>query len=710
MLQGMRLKWLMPLSVLAGCFCWSSSITGLKFVPIYEPLVIKAQKNSPPHIAFEEVQESQTMAAEWSRIKSIPVQNLATHKVSTPLYVQRVELSEMIFKKESELLAETSINRAPSSNSESFQEDPSAEWMNQLSSKQALRLQQAQVRSEILNEDWNSTPSWSDMAREVVNKENKSSSAAAPVYVAGVDSAGKKQTQVPQAQVTVPSSTGATVPDQNDQASENSFLPSAPGAPRKIVGPIEITGGLAVTNEHHIEIRRRDEGILKELGAVDLGKGLYNITVQDAAGSVIARLVNKDGKILGEGSFRLNAIANFAPNVLAQGPKIKIQPHADFGGTIANVYNTKALDESPKDTRVTFIKGINETQPKKDGSVSMDNVVKGSSTVMRSAAPSFMQTSAIIVSGKEFKSQLYPNSMIKALENLVSQERGLNLDGPPAVIWGRVTSDDKSLAGVEVSVESDPALQAVYFNQFMVPDLSLKATSENGLYAFIDASEGFHSLLATKNDSLIGYQNVVVESGSVAQGDIESTSKTESVPLRVYDAFSGDAQAAKVSLQSLDSEVEILKTARNIVLPQIERVGLMRVQPVGADYISANYLYNDKDEFIHAPLIQWSWLSNIKGYLKVEDRPDTGVIVGFVPDENFEAYLAGEDNQSYLVYFDMQGRILQGQKGVSGGGFIIYNAPADTHEVVVIGSRSQKIYSKVIPVDVGSLSVLSFRE
>ncbi len=696
----------------------------MKFVPIYDALVIKALKNSPPHIAFEELIESEKSASEWNRLEKLSPQTLAAEKSLVPLYTQRVELPEMVFKKEVEVVfakAENRVDVSPSLRlpanvaSQSERQNPQAyEWMDQLPKSQARRLEQA---NKVLSEDW-SLPTWRDMARKVVDDTNRKLDQEASnsrVYVASASagnsgSGGAPLTQVPRGKVSVPNN------DERDSRDELvGLLPSdddrLPVGQKNIVGPIEITGGLAVTNEHHLEIRRNDEGILKELGSVDLRKGTYNITVEDANGSIRARLVNKEGKTLGEGSFRLNRIASNISGPI-QGPKLKVAPHPDYAGVITNIYSTSAEDAAPKNTRATFIKGVSEVVAKKDGAVAMDNVARGSSTVMRGAAPSFMQTASIVMSGKEFRSQLYPESMINALIDLVEQERGQELTGEPAVIWGRVTKDDKNVAGVEVALESDPSLQAIYFNQFMIPDFNLKATSENGLYAFVDAESGFHSLIAIKGNELLGYQNVVVEDGSVAQGDIESTSHYETIPLRVFDAFSGNPQLAKVTLQSLEKELFTDRPAMTVNLPQVERLGLMRVQPEGADYISAIYLYSDKDTFIHAPLLQWSWLSNIKSYLKIEDRPNTGVIVGFVPDENFEVYLAAVDNLDarYIVYFDMQGRILQNQKGIAGGGFIIYNTPVDTHEVVVLGARTQKIYSRVLPVDENSLSVLSFRD
>lgn len=712
-MQGLRLRRFLPAAVMAICFCWSSPLGGLKFIPIYEALTIKAQKNSPPHIAFEEMLAAEKTSEEWARFEKIKSQELAVQKTSAPLYVTKYELPEMVLQKSVEQLSPPTSSgfNDVASNSDD------ASWIEHLPKSQVQRLQEAQRRGDVLGQNWQGQ-TWSEMAKEVLEKSGALTSAgssSAPVYVAGVDSQGRLVSRVPQSQVFTPSQSRGVDPSVEESAP--GFLPSNSSVEEQsagsynVVGPIEIVGGLAVTNEHHIEVRRSEEGILKELGRVDLKQGLYNIAVEQTSGTVIARLVDKEGKTLGEGSFRLSRIVTNNSRSL-QGPKIRIEPQADYAGSIASAYHSKATDSAPAQTRVTFVKGASEVQVKKEGTVAMDNVTKGSSTVMRAAAPKHLQTAAIIISGKEFKSLLYPESMIKALQDIVGQQRNMSIDGAPTIIWGKVSQDGKDLSGIDVSVESDPSLQPIYFNQFLLPDTQLKATSENGLFAFVQVEPGFHSLLATRSGSIVGYQNVVVEEGSVAQGDIESTIKKESVPLRIYDAFSGEAMPATVTMQTLSTDLEVNSGVATVTLPQINRLGMMRVHPENVDYVSARYLYNDTDDYIHGPLVKWSWLNAIKSYLRIDDPASAGIVVGFVPDEDFEVYLAAYDNfePRHIVYFDMQGRILQNRKGIAGGGFILYNVPEDTHEVVVLGARTQKVYSRVIPVDADSLTVLNFRE
>ena len=725
----MQLKRFTPLLLLVGCFAWSSSVGGLRFIPIYETLVVKAPKNSPPHIAFEEVLVHPDENSEWLALDKKTAVQLGSAQTLTPLYSKKIVLTEMVVRKNGEPVAAYS-SQAVNSSAEQKTEDFT--WMEALPSSQVARLQEAQRRTEVLTQDW-SVPTWSDMARETLAKSgalaetsmpstspaaNSVGSANGSVYVAGTDPVtGDAKLRVPQARVEMADSNNPTPnpnPENGKEPASRSFLgdDESTGAGNKLIkGTIEITGGLAITNDHHIEVRRSDEGVLKELGRVDLQTGSYFIDIEEMTGSILARLVDKDGKILGEGQFRLSRIPSQEGRTI-DGFPLRVEPQPSFNGVLTSAYNASPMETAPPKTVVTLVKGASELAVKKDGIVSMDQVTKGSTSIMRTAAPHHFQTASLVVAGEEFKTQLFPESMIKAFEDIVAQQRQLSYDGAPTVIWGRATLDEKPQAGISVEVESDPSLEAVYFNAFMIPDANLKATSENGLYAFVAAQPGFHSLLAKRGEAIFGYQNVVVEDNSVAQGDIAASKRSDALPVRVYDAFTGESQPVTITLQSLQDEVSIDNGKGTLTLPHVNRMGLMRVVPTGADFVSAQYSYNDRDQYIHVPLVHWTWLNSIKSYLKIDDMASVGTVVGFVPDENFEVYLAGYDNfdSRYIVYFDMQGRILQNRKGIAGGGFIIYNVPDDVHEVVVMGERSQKMSSRVIPVDPSSLSVLTFRE
>jgi hypothetical protein len=661
MLQNKQLVRFIFLIAAVASFGWSSNTGGPRFVAIYDPLTIKAQKSSPAYVIFEELFEVKKIHQDWKFVnQKKPI--LVTSSLRPSLqfsrqFEKKIVLDEMVIQKSPESIRVTEFSRIQNLKDQELEDH---QWIESLPEREQVRVREAQIRNNVLDQDWNQAAESSDRPKS----ENTTR--------------------------------------QEIQNGKESFGQS-------ISGPIEITGGLAITNEHHIEVRRSSEGVQHELGRVDLSQGTYNIVIGEPSGTIIARLVNKEGKTLGEGSFRLNQVAAQVGNSL-RGPRLRVRPQPDFSGVANNFYNTKPSEVVPVETRATFIKGINDVKIKNDGVVNMENVTKGSSTVLRIAAPKYLQTAQIIVSGQEFKTFIYPELMIKALKEIVSEQRAMTYAEDPNVIWGKVALDGKPISGVQVSLESDPDLEPVYFNQFLLPDPNLKGTSENGFYAFVNVRPGFQSLVGSRSNTIFGYANVMVEEGSVAQGDIDSTIKFEPVPIKIFDAFSGEAHSAEISMQSIQDDFLVEGGSKSINLPQVSRIGMMQIRSIGNDYISARYLYNDSDEFIHIPLIQYNWLRSIKASLKIDDTPNGGIIVGFMAEEDFEVFIAGNDdfNQRNIVYFDVQGRVLQNRKGLGGGGFILYNVPEDTHEVVVIGSKTQKIYSRVLPVDPNSLSVLTF--
>lgn len=694
--------------------CYSSSIKSLKFLPFFEPLVIKAIKNSPPHIVFEELYQNVTQSADVENSHHEIVQ-LNSEKSNSPLFAKKIQLAEMVVHAPLENISQ--VVRV--------EEGDSADrsWIQDLSLKQLKRLEEAQYRGLDTDSNW-AGKTWTEHAQKVVETAQREPALAktSSVEVYKIDEEGRKVREVPLAEVRIrdplsygqskSSSGGSSVdrtrmqlPTLEEHGAMPGFMDTESGAQVAISGAIEITGGLAVTNEHHIEIRRREEGIIKELGRVDLVKGIYNIEVERASGEILARLMDRSGAVLGEGIARLNS----ATSKMVQ-ERIRIEPNVEYAGLVAGIYNSSPLKLAPNFTRATFIKGAEDVAVKADGHVRMANIAKNSFTVLRTSAPQHRQTVKLVNAGQEFKAEIFPESMVKALRDIVENQRGLILADNFPLIWGQAKEGEKSLAGVSVELETDSSIEAVYFNALMLPDAQLKQTSENGYFAFVGVNPGMHSLLAERGKS-ISYVNAIAEEGSVAHVDIEFAKKKETIPLRVYDAFSGNPAASNVAIQGLDDELLVENGTQSVTLPYLDRMGLIYTRPLSTEYVSTKFVYNDKDAFIHLPLVKWDWLNSIRSFLRISDHPSAGTVVGFVPDEDFEVFVAEEpqfDSQS-LVYFDMHGKILQGRKGIAGGGFILYNLPSDIQEVVVIGARDNKIQSKVIAVDPSSVSTLIYR-
>lgn len=486
-------------------------------------------------------------------------------------------------------------------------------------------------------------------------------------------------------------------------------------ASRRITGPIEITGGLAVTNEYHIEVRRTDDGVFQEMGRVDLQRGSYSIDVDEASGAIVASLIDRSGQILGEGSVRLAELASGASRLIV-GPKLEVAPRPALQGTVGSYYSSGSGGGGAHPTiakaDLSALNGAVNMKTDKSSSYRMENLAQNSSTVLRANAPGFVNTSRLMVATPEkFSMTMFPDSMISSLKSIVADQKQTmpeDLENS-SVVWGTVSLDGKAMSGASVECETQPDAKPIYFNEFMIPDPKLTATSSNGLYAFVGLQPGFHALLAQRGGAYFAHQNVVAEENTVAIGDLQNTLHTEPAKLRVFDAFNGDSVATTVHMQSLATPVEVGDDAATVILPQIPRLSMLYVE-TQAPYLATNYFYSDTDSYIHVPLLRADWLAEVKAQSKVSDEPLRGTIVGFFPHENFEVYLASATKvQNFnVVYFDAAGRITSDRTGTAGGGFVIFNAPLGTQEVVLVGSGSERIYSKVVPVDAESVSVLGF--
>ncbi|MBC7371080.1 MAG: hypothetical protein H7326_05915 [Bdellovibrionaceae bacterium] len=482
-------------------------------------------------------------------------------------------------------------------------------------------------------------------------------------------------------------------------------------AAKRIVGHVELKDGLAVTNEHHIEVRRSDEGIFREMGRVDLAKGSYSIDVDETTGFVLARLIDKSGATLGEGSIRISQLPS--EGRLVYGPRLEIAPSPSWSGNVGSYYqrNGSGAPNPTRGGRVTSLGGEKPLNVGPKGEINLDNISRGSSTVVRASLPEHMPSNKIMITGSSSLNMTnFPTAMISAMKDIVEVPgAGYRELKESTVIWGTITLDSKPLSGVTVISETDSEVKAIYFNEFLIPDPKLTSTSSNGIYAFIQIQPGFNAILAQRGDAYFGHQNVIVEPGVVSLGDIESTLKTESVRVRAFDAFAGEPVSLVANMQSLSEPVQVTEGNAVVILPHVSRLSMIYTE-VNPTYVAANYFYNDSDTYIHLPAIKRDWILGLRADNKVDEIPGTGTVIGFFNDENFEAYMTGDQRESgmQIVYFDAAGRPGTSGKGKAGGGFVLFNVPVGVHEAVVVGATSERIFSKVVPIDADATSVLNF--
>ncbi len=679
------------LGVFLITWLFPSKMDRRRFISLTQQVTIKTNKNSPPRIAFDAIQTETHKNEERENSKQNFIylstkNNQAPEEDPRPL-LRKMVLSPINVIKEKQVIfkAPTEEDEINGYNMETAGSDNS--WMQELRPYLRKKLSESsnlQAINKPAQDSLDNEAFHSEMAVDLLDKKR-------------ITKIGSKNRDE-RVYHNVSGQSQASV-DKDSVNSEKNV----------VVGLLEIKDGLVITNDHHIEIRRYEEGAFQEKGSFDLVQGTYQLEVAKPRGYILARLLNENGKILGEGIGRVSDVKwnKFHSH---SGPKIYITKKVDIKGRTVSAYNIEKSEALSTAGKAGVFKGYVSQALDKTGRVALDNIVAGSSTNLVSQVKGHLTTQQIIIAGAEFENIVYPQKMIESLKTMVSEQRQQNLNDPNlSVIMGQVLFDKKAMSGVRVQLENYNELEPIYFNAWMLPDPKLKTTSENGYFAFIGAPDELHHLVAFRGENYFGHINTKVNAGILSFAKIESTVKTEEVEVKVYDAFSGKAQNAELTLQSVSEKVQVDMGTQSVFLPAIERWSLLHAKP-GHDYQPAYYTYVDKTDYINVPLISKAWLWQIVSQLNIKVDLKGGIVLGFVHDENFSVEIPNyESMNKNVIYFDYAGRILKQPSGTMGGGFIIFNLPEDSLEILVLGAKSQKIYSRMTPLKAQDLYVFNFK-
>jgi hypothetical protein len=311
----------------------------------------------------------------------------------------------------------------------------------------------------------------------------------------------------------------------------------------------------------------------------------------------------------------------------------------------------------------------------------------------------------ILNSGEDQNIPMFPQSLVNALRGLGHNEmkfQTIELNG--SVVWGQVLYDGKPLAGVTVRLLNNSENNPIYLNGWL-PDHNLTETTKSGHFYFTEIPQGMQTVIVERSGQYIGHLNIEVDRDTTTVAPIYLSSKQKAVNLRVFDIFSGSEIQAEVKIQSKPESV-IVDGGAQIQLPHLGRLSYGYVENVNEEYVQAQFSYFDDDDYIHVPLIKKQQLSNFAMLSKISEIPDTGIIVGVVPNDDFEVYLSHEESfdRSNIIYFDVTGSV--SEKGKMGGGFIIFNVPVKTQSVTVISNQTGALVSKLIPVESNTTSIL----
>jgi hypothetical protein len=664
-----------------------SQVKEIIFKIISRPMTIQAAQGDPPQIAFNEIirkeKDHPQKKDEWDTLYLLPADDLNQSHLNrknwnpvTQIPSAKINLEPMTFtQNEMQTLIE------------------SREWADQLPDYLKSRLNEAQIRSSVLDQDW-TLPSWKDQAREAIKEAQKN--------IAQND----KPSSV---QVYKKNNDGSRTSRDDFHRTAGVAINDEKPIRHKLFGNILLLPGVAL-GDRHLEIRHFQDGIPHESPVhVDLKSGQFSIEVNNLDGSITAEIFDQKGGIVASGSQRL------ATHTPAQPMTIHLADNSKFAGTFYNFDGNqpKLMSKKINSSRGEKAQVLHATLGLEDktdesGSFRVGKVSSSSWGLIRAKSPSFSEALVLLPAGQDQNIPLIKESLLSALKNLINEESNFSSqENNNSVVWGQVIFDGKPLSGAAVRLLNDSESRPAYL-QGWIPSTRMTATSANGYFCFSNLRRGMHTILAERNGHYLGHINVEVDDETVSIANIEIAIKSQKKQIKSFDVFTGEPVAATLQLQSLTDVIES-KGMVAIDLPDIRRNSFGFANSYDSKYIPAQFLYSDDDEYIHVPMIPSEFLEQLAFRNKINKQPNTGVIIGIVPEDDFDVYLSHEHQypRDQIVYFDALGNF--SEKGVAGGGFVLFNVPFGTQSVVVLSKKTEMLSSQVLSVDPDVTSVLKFR-
>jgi hypothetical protein len=677
---------------------------------ISQGLSVSAHKSSPAYAAFEDLREN--YKSEFPEIPEKAVELTSGHRWSVPAVEQAVGLHQVALRgltiREPAVeptvpayVAATQVDRRRYSRSADLHDD----------SGQLLSLAERKRRlyDELKDEDW-SAPTPASRARELVEQELMAkrvvektllSKSGSPIYIRSTrDPSIHEMAANPSADSASFAAASATV------LAERPLLP-ANLRPLWLAGQVEMTGGLAFMGpQSQMVIKRVFNGQTFEQGRIWVTEGKFEIRVHQATGFLVAELVS-DGRVMGHGELsllELESIPDKSDHI--NDIRIALRPTTE-GASFSTIsgYSHDLQKISVKGARVEIQAYTDSQKVNDEGAVSEPTLSRESSFVARATAPGHWPSLVVGQAQEPQDIRLFANPMMEALINLnlAGQDRkeAYNM----SVVWGRLTQNGKPLA--DGQVEMAGSYQPVYLNDSYLPDPNLQATSKNGLFAFLRVRPGVQALRARINNKFFPAQIFPTESKHVSYVEIEVRDKVVS-QFRVFDGLNMN-KPVSASIRLVGSEDSLSVGQGKFVQYSTAANPFMVEADGGVEYEPSRVTVTGQPHVVNVPLVQREWLYNLAAQKSLAQQPDCGIIVGYMDMQDFEVeltgYNAGETMQ--IVYFDSMGRPVDGNHGIAGGGFVVFNAPRGLQTLYVHPTQSRETFSQIVVAEPEFVQVIA---
>lgn len=513
-------------------------------------------------------------------------------------------------------------------------------------------------------------------AREVASKETESMDLA-PLTVATIHNLKKPSA----------GETPATpsTPDQSLASTEASTILS---------GLVEVMG-VGLTGQESVVVYREMSGRRIEEGSVDIQRGEFSLQAKEAKGFLRAEVLAADGTPLGDGEIWLNSLKT--PSKRISGLKIKIdqKSSSSFVGTASSAYGTDESEHPVLGAKLSYTSSVPGVTTNKVGRFEAHGIHPKSSVVLTAEKKGYWNSLVLTSAQHRAAVTLYPQSMISALQQTIAKDFGLKADDLQngGIVWGRVLKGRKPIEGAVVESAGSQGIGPIYFNSLHLPDTKLQATSNNGLFVFLNLPSGTQSIRAQVRGRYLPAKILPVEDRHVTPVEIVSGKKSVAI-VQSFDALSRESVPTTIRFAASPKSIRTnMAGLAKVSVAQTEEPLFLEADPTG-DYLPIRMSFDRRDKHMFLPQIRGEWLNT----LRLNRFPNTGMIVGIVEGKRYDVFLDinGKPHND-ILYFNASGEITP--MPLAGGGFLIYNVPHGIRTVSIVSEGADNIYHQVVSVD-----------
>lgn len=566
-----------------------------------------------------------------------------------------------------------------------------------------------QIREIAVGEDW-TVPTVARLAEQLVDEQIKAAPQANQKVVkttsgSDVIIGGNIETAATPAQE--PKDNNETKPSAPTIAS---LLPSSDQLrPLWLNGNIEMTGGLAyVGPETQMVVKRVQNGEIYERGRIWVTEGKFEIYVKKATGFLVAELQTRDGRLLGRGELNLTNLQNIpAKDNRIYNIRLALKPMSDGARfPVVSGYSHGHQKMPVREARVE-IESFGNTQIVDDEGVATEPNIDSSSTfVVRAQAKKHWSTLVVGQAERTQDIRLFSESLVEALVGISLNKAEQRSAFEQSIVWGQVNQADQPVSGAQVEMAG--SYQPIYFNEMFIPDPKLKATSSNGLFAFLKVKPGVQAIRVKSSGRVYPAQIFPTEAKHVSYVEVEVRSRLVT-QFKVVDVLNMQRPIeARIRMVGTDEVLGL--SGEGLVEYSVAANPFMVEAEGGPDYEISRRTLVGQPQMAYVPLIKRDWLYDLQKQKGISSFPGRGTVVGFVDDSDFEVEMTGYAARELpqTVYFDANGKILNSRHGVAGGGFVIFNAPMGLQTVYIHPTTSREAHSEVVVAEPQYVHVMTW--